>query len=100
MMTGMSGIDANESGSRLKAAGAIGASAAHIDGCSYHGQAGVDFAHMLVEGHGRVQVPTTLNVSSLDLLHPDLYKGDSAVAESATALMNLYVTPRPAVGVP
>ncbi|MFV1960382.1 MAG: aconitase X [Acidimicrobiia bacterium] len=65
--------------------------AAHIDGCSYHGQAGVDFAHELVEGGGEVQVPTTLNVSSLDLLHPDLYKGDPALAESAKGLMDLYV---------
>jgi predicted aconitase len=65
--------------------------AAHIDGCSYHGRAGVDFAQMLVDGDGRVQVPTTLNVASLDLLHPDLYKGDSAVAESAKLLMDHYV---------
>ncbi len=64
---------------------------AHIDGCSHHGQAGVDFARMLVEGDGRVQVPTTLNVSSLDLLHPDLYKGDPAVAEAARGLMDHYV---------
>ncbi len=65
--------------------------AAHIDGCSYHGKAGVDFARILVEGGGRVQVPTTLNVSSLDLLHPDLYKGDSMVAESVRGLMDHYV---------
>lgn len=65
--------------------------AAHIDGCLFHGQAGVDFAHKLVEGGGRVQVPTTLNVAYLDLLHPDLYKGDPATAESARNLMDDYV---------
>ena len=51
-------------------------SAAHIDGGLYHGEAGLDFARDLVEGGGRVVVPTTMNVSSLDLLHPDLYRGD------------------------
>ena len=64
---------------------------AHIDGCSYHGQAGADFARLLVEGGGQVRVPTTLNVSSVDLLHPGLFKGDSDVAESAKDLMDLYV---------
>src|SRR5437588_871459 len=42
---------------------------AHIDGCLYHGQAGLDFAERLVRGEARVVVPTTLNVGSLDLLH-------------------------------
>ena len=64
---------------------------AHIDGCLYHGQAGLDFAKTLVAGGGVVAVPTTLNVSSLDLLHPDLYRGDPETASRARMLMDAYV---------
>ena len=64
---------------------------AHIDGGLYHGRAGLDFARSLADGGGRVAVPTTLNVSSLDLLHPDLYRGDAEVAASAKQLMDAYV---------
>jgi predicted aconitase len=64
---------------------------AHIDGGLYHGQAGLDFALTLVEGGGKVVVPTTLNVASLDLLHPELYRGDPDTAKAARALMDAYV---------
>ena len=64
---------------------------AHIDGCLFHGQAGLDFASALVDGGGEVVVPTTLNVSSLDLLHPDLYRGDPTTATKARELMDAYV---------
>ncbi len=64
---------------------------AHIDGCLYHGQAGLDFAMDLVDGGAEVRVPTTLNVSSLDLLHPDLYRGEGDTARSARQLMDAYV---------
>lgn len=64
---------------------------AHIDGCLYHGQAGLDFALQLAKEGARVAVPTTLNVSSLDLLHPDLYHGDPEAARSSRALMDSYV---------
>ena len=63
---------------------------AHIDGCLYHGQAGLDFAEQLLAEGARVKVPTTLNVSSLDLLHPHLYRGDTNTAESARRLMQAY----------
>lgn len=63
---------------------------AHIDSCLFHGQAGLDFARRLVEDGGRVRVPTTLNVSSLDLLHPELFRGDAATASDARALMQCY----------
>ncbi len=63
---------------------------AHIDSCLYHGRAGLDFAERLVAGGGRVQVPTTLNVSSLDLLHPELYRGDAETAALARRLMECY----------
>ena len=68
----------------------IDISGAHIDGCLYHGQAGLDFATRLVELSGQVKVPTTLNVSSLDLLHPDLYRGSGEMAAKARCLMDAY----------
>jgi predicted aconitase len=63
---------------------------AHIDSCLYHGQAGLDFARKLVDGGGHVRVPATLNVSSLDLLHPDLYRGSPETAAAARSLMEAY----------
>ncbi|MGH8928536.1 MAG: aconitase X, partial [Acidimicrobiia bacterium] len=68
----------------------VAISAAHIDACLYHGQAGLDFAERLLAEGARVQVPTTLNVSSLDLLHPDLYRGDGETARLARRLMAAY----------
>ncbi|MEE9533265.1 MAG: aconitase X [Acidimicrobiia bacterium] len=35
---------------------------AHIDGCLYHGDGGVEFAERLVEGGAKVRVPTTLKM--------------------------------------
>jgi predicted aconitase len=67
-------------------------SAAHIDGGLYHGRAGLDFALSLAQGDGHVVVPTTLNVSTLDLLHPELYRGDEETAAAARQLMDAYVT--------
>ena len=54
---------------------------AHVDGCLYHGEAGLDFVEALLEGGARVAVPTTLNVGSLDLIHPELMRlgGDRQV---------------------
>jgi predicted aconitase len=66
-------------------------SGAHIDGCLYHGQASLDFAERLSVAGGMVSVPSTLNVSSLDLLHPDLYRGDPDTARKARALMDAYM---------
>ena len=64
--------------------------AAHIDGCGYSGQAGLDFAELLVAGGGRVAVPTTLNVSAMDLLRPDRWVGDPAIPPQARRLAHLY----------
>ena len=64
--------------------------AAHVDGCLYHGPVSIDFARRLVEGGGRVRVQTTLNVGSVDLLHPTMFRGDPAVALAARELMRLY----------
>jgi predicted aconitase len=64
---------------------------AHIDGCLYHGRATLDFVERLVDGGARVRIPTTLNVGSLDLLHPDLYRGDAATGALARRTMDRYV---------
>lgn len=64
---------------------------AHVDGCLYHGQAGVDFAERLVDLGGTVAVRTTLNVGSLDLLHPGLVRADEELATQGRRLMDAYV---------
>ena len=64
---------------------------AHIDGCLYHGQASLDFVERLVAGGGKVVVPTTLNVGSLDLIHPELFRGEAAVKSQAERLMQAHL---------
>src|SRR5262245_43712107 len=64
---------------------------AHVDGCLYHGLAGLGFAERLVAGGASVSVPTTLNVGYLDLLHPDRARGDEQTAANARRQMDLYV---------
>jgi predicted aconitase len=80
-----------ELGRLAGAAELIGVASAHIDGCLFHGYAGLDFAERLLEGGAAVRVPTTLNVASLDLLHPDRYRGDRETARAARRLMDAYV---------
>ncbi len=80
----------------VRAARATGAtrlidiSGAHVDSCLYHGEATLDFVHRLTDGRAHVRVPTTLNVGALDLLHPELYRGDPRVAERGRLLMDRY----------
>jgi predicted aconitase len=64
---------------------------AHIDSCLYHGQAGLDFAERLLAGGAALSVPATLNVSSLDLLHPELVRLDDDTRDRAKRLMDAYV---------
>lgn len=56
---------------------------AHIDGCLYHGQVSLDFVDRLVSQGGQVKVPTTLNVGSVDLIHPGLVKMPGKAAQEA-----------------
>lgn len=65
---------------------------AHIDGCLYHGPAGVDFAERLVAGGGRAVVPTTLNIGSLDLKRPDIVRLEEPDRALAHRLMMAYLT--------
>jgi predicted aconitase len=69
----------------------IDVASAHVDGCLYHGVAGLEFAERLVAGGARVAVPTTLNVGALDLLHPGRYRGDAETAANARRQMDAYV---------
>lgn len=64
---------------------------AHIDGCLYHGDGGVEFAERLASAGARVAVPTTLNVGALDLLHPRTVKGDAHHAAMARRQMDAYL---------
>ena len=64
---------------------------AHIDGCLYHGDSGVEFARRLVADGARVAVPTTLNVGALDLIHPERVRADPDRRAMARALMDAYV---------
>jgi len=74
-----------------KAVGArqlIDIESAHVDGCLAIGQVSADFPELLAANGGRVAVPTTLNVSAVDLLHPDLSERDAdtrALAGRVTA---------------
>ena len=65
-------------------------SGAHIDGCLYHGPVGLDFAERLAGSGGQVAVPTTLNVSALDLFHPERIQLDTDTRERARRLMTAY----------
>ena len=63
---------------------------AHVDSCLYHGQVSLDFAHRLADLGAKVRVPTTLNVGSMDLLHPGLVR-DRDLATAGRELMSAYV---------
>jgi predicted aconitase len=68
----------------------IDAEAAHIDGCLYLGQVSLDFVEHLVRLNGRVRIPTTLNVGSIDLIHPELFHGSAEVKSGGTRLMQAH----------
>jgi predicted aconitase len=63
---------------------------AHIDGCLYHGDGGVEFAELLVSEGAKVRVPTTLNVGALDLLNPKRVRGDQQRYDMARRQMVAY----------
>jgi predicted aconitase len=64
---------------------------AHVDSCIFNGIAGLDFAERLRDGGARVSVPTTLNVASLDLLHPELNHGNDETKMLAKRLVDMYI---------
>ncbi len=64
---------------------------AHVDGCLYHGRASLDFAERMVSLGGKVRVPTSLNVGSVDLIHPELFRGTKKHAENGARLMRAHL---------
>lgn len=64
---------------------------AHIDGCLYHGEASLDFVEHLVRGAARVRVPTTLNVGSMDLIHPELILSPEPERQAGRRLMEAHL---------
>jgi predicted aconitase len=74
----------------LQADRLIPISRAHVDSCLYHGEATIDFVRRLVQGEAQVSVPTTLNVGTVDLLHPELWRGAPETAERGRLLMSAY----------
>lgn len=68
----------------------IDVESAHIDGCLPFGRVALDLPRRLLDGGGQVAVPTTLNVSALDLLHPERPAGDPEVARSGREIAAAY----------
>ena len=64
---------------------------AHVDGCLYHGEVSLDFVERLVAEGGRVRAPTTLNVGSIDLLHPELIGGSADLRAAGRRLMEAHL---------
>ncbi len=64
---------------------------AHIDGCLFNGQVSLDFVNYFKERNAQVVVPTTLNVGTLDLIHPELFQGKKSLADAGRELMQAYI---------
>jgi predicted aconitase len=64
---------------------------AHIDGCIYEGDAGLEFAERLASLGGWVRVPTSLNVVSLDHRHWQQLGLTEAYADKARRLGRAYL---------
>lgn len=79
----------------LQAPRLVEVTSAHIDSALFHGQVSLDFANRLVDMGARVRIPTTLNVGSMDLLHPQYVRTDTdeqrAVAQGGRELMSAYL---------
>lgn len=88
--TGMARRIVADAARLMGAPGLVPVVSAHIDGCLYHGDSGVEFAEALVAGGGQVAVPTTLNVGALDLLHPGRVRFPDHQAAMARRLMAAY----------
>jgi len=69
----------------------IAIESAHVDGCLYLGRASLDFVERMAALGGKVRVPTSLNVGSLDLIHPELFRGSDDVRVNGGRLMRAHV---------
>jgi hypothetical protein len=77
-------------GQSLKAKRMIPVTRAHIDGCLYHGRVSLDFVKRMVDDGLRVKIPTTLNVGSLDRLHPEHNHYNPETLTAMQAQMEAY----------
>lgn len=64
---------------------------AHVDGCIYTGQAGVEYAERLAHLGAEVAVPTSLNAISLDRVHWRRLGIPAAYAEQAARIADAYL---------
>jgi predicted aconitase len=65
---------------------------AHIDGCIYEGDAGLEFAERLAATGGQVAVPTSLNVISLDQARWRAHGLSAEFASKADRLAQAYMS--------
>jgi predicted aconitase len=79
-------------GTAVGAPSFIDVTRAHVDGCLYHGEVSLDFVEHIARLGGKVRLPTTLNVGSMDLIHPELFRGAPALGEAGRRLMDLHVS--------
>ncbi len=63
---------------------------AHVDSALCQGRASLDFAARLRDLGGRVRVPTTLNIGSVDLLHPGLVGGEESARRMGRETMRAF----------
>lgn len=73
------------------ATGLLDIEGAHVDGCIDNGQVSLDFVSRFVGAGGSVRVPTSLNVGTIDLIHPELYRGPDKIRDRAAALMRAHI---------
>jgi hypothetical protein len=78
-------------GEAVGASRLIEISQAHVDGCLHHGEVSLDFVERLVADGGEVGVPTTLNVGSMDLLHPELIRSEIPLRAAGRRLMKAHL---------
>lgn len=69
----------------------VSITSSHTDSCLYFGESGLLFAKKLYNLGARVQVPTTTNVGSLDLLHPELVLSDERTKKKSKELLDYYL---------
>ena len=69
----------------------IDVSRAHIGGCTYLGEASLDFAEMFARLGGKVTIPTTLNIGSLDQYGWQSFPIRQEFAEKGTRIMEAYL---------
>jgi len=75
----------------LEAPDLISVEQAHIDACALMSQSNLKFVSRLAEHGGRVRVPTTLNMVSLDLDHWEELGVPETFAEQATRIAEAYL---------